>query len=81
MRGLRLVQNGEAADQAGMTAGGVGTLRHRVARGEYVVNAHAVAEAMLSRMLVPAQLFETRGASSSKGNAGPRFDPAEPGDR
>lgn len=80
MRGLRLVQSGEGDDQARMTAGGVNALRSRVAHGEYVVDPHAVAEAMLSRMLIPAQLFEARGGGAGKGNAGPGFDPAEPGD-
>lgn len=80
MRGLRLVQNGEGADQPAMTVG-VGSLRNRVARGEYVVDEHAVAEAMLSRVLVSAQLFDLPAARSRKGHAGSGLDAAEPGNR
>jgi hypothetical protein len=45
-----------------VTTGGDPSLRERIARGEYVVDAQAVAEAMLRRprspMLVPAEALE-----------------------
>jgi Anti-sigma-28 factor, FlgM len=43
-----------------VSTGGDPSLRERIARGEYMVDPHAVAEAMLRRspMLVPAEALE-----------------------
>ena len=65
-----------------MTTGGrAAALRSRIDRGEYVVDERAVAEAMLSRMLVPAQLFGRRAVGPGQHHAGPGLDGSEPGDR
>jgi len=55
-------------------------LRTRIERGEYEVDPQAVAEAMLSRMLVPAQLFGHRAVRPAEGDARPGLDGADPGD-
>ena len=56
-------------------------LRSRIARGEYVVDPHAVAQAMVSRMLVSAQLFGHRAVRPDQDDPGAGLDRPEPGDR
>ena len=73
MRRMRAIRAGERSDPA--------ALRDRIAREEYVVDEHAVAEAMLSRMLVPAQLFGRRAVGPDQHDAGSGLDGSEPGDR
>ena len=68
-----MIRAGERSDPA--------ALRSRIARGEYVVDEHAVAEAMLSRMFVTAQLFGRRAIGPDQHHAGPGLDGSEPGDR
>lgn len=80
MRRVRLVRSGERPDQGYMwSAGRSAALRERVASGEYVVDTHAVAEAMLSRMLVSAQPFGRRPAGTAQDDAGASLDGSEPG--
>ena len=82
MRQVRLVRDDERPDQGFMTTGGRGSiLRGRIDRGEYVVDTHAVAEAMLSRMLIPAQLFGHGATRTRENDAGAGLDRADPGDR
>jgi len=57
------------------------TLRRRIARGDYVVDERAVADAMLSRMLVPAQLFGPLAAGADERHTGSGLDGPDPGDR
>ena len=56
-------------------------LRRRIARGDYEVDEYAVAEAMLSRMLIPVQLFGPRAVRRRKDDAGAGPHKADPGDR
>ena len=80
MRGPKLMPTRARVDQARMTAGGVNTLGSRVESGAYEIDEHAVAEAMLSRMLIPAQLFGPGRAASAEGDAGTGLDSPEPDD-
>lgn len=79
MRRARLARNGVEADEVVMTSGGrSAVLRGRIARGEYVVDERAVAEAMLSRVLVATQLFGNSAVRPRENGSGPGLDGPEP---
>lgn len=82
MRQIRLIRNGQRPDEASTAlAGRRAALRSRIARGDYVVDERAVAEAMLSSMLVPAQLFGHGAVRSGQHDPGAGLDGSEPGHR
>jgi hypothetical protein len=63
-----------------VSTGGDPSLRERIARGEYVVDPHAVAEAMLRRvgspMLVPVEPLERPPVGADEDEAIPGDDVA-----
>ena len=72
---------GQAAGSAGCApSGSPPDLTRRVSRGEYVVDAHAVADAIIRRgrarvvsgVLVPAQLFDDLAAGKREADAAAR---------
>ena len=79
MMRLWLAGTGGPSDRDYMTSGGrSAALRERVASGEYVVDPHAVAEAMLSRMFVAAQPFCRDAVRPGHDDAGTALDGPEP---
>ena len=80
MNRVWLVRRSERPDPGYMASGGRSSaLRERVASGEYAVDPHAVAEAMLSRMLVAAQPLGRHPLGTGQDDAGTPLDGSEPG--
>ena len=80
MNRVWLVRRSERPDPGYMASGGRSSaLRERVASGEYAVDPHAVAEAMLSRMLVASQPFDRAPVRPRQNDAAAGLHRSEPG--